>query len=570
MQIPARFYTLNYKTSGYVEPLDHTPVDDDSLGCVETPADADRALPGDYVEYDLTSQTCTLVRRTAHPALAGILDVCSKTIYGLTSRHVPIYLFHPFDKSYPPFRVGCSTKDRARNKVAVVRFDDWPKCDTFPRGNLERIIGDAGDLEAEIAGLAIYANPYWRPAAAAAAAAAAATAAALAPTPAPTQPIQPTQSLTADRKVLGPDWWTINIDPAGCKDVDDTLSFRQFPDSDAWEIVIGIADVAAAVSTGDPLDKAAELYAETVYSPTGEALRPMLPRALGEDVCSLRAGQERPVVGLYFIWNGEQICPDPVFGLYTIKNDATYTYDNVATAVIASAPDTTLASILTPLTAYIEQDAAGTTDPHNWVAACMKYYNMCAAFMLWAQNTGLLRANHPNDYCEREKLTSNGYSPNYETASPAYYVPATSARRNDSHWSISKSGPVLYCHATSPIRRYADLLNQRYLKAIIGTQTPTTVDASTADHLNCRQRSIKRANKRATLMTHLIAGPAIVEGTATAYIYGKTRVWIEKWHTFVSYNGELPVGEPVSFRFFVDTNKPSWSDRIVIEKVATA
>ncbi len=576
MQIPCRFQTGDYSHGGNLIILDyaHVEYDPDDRYCkdyidIYDPKDAGRALSGDYVEWDSETEKCTLVRRTAHPALAGILAVCSKTIYGLTSRHVPIYLFHPFDKSYPPFRVGCSTKDRTRNKVAVVRFDDWPAADTFPRANLERILGDAGDLEAELAGLAVYANPYWRPAASPLC-----PASALVTAPS-------TQPLTAVRTVLGSDWWTINIDPAGCKDIDDTLSFKHNPASGAWEIIIGIADVAAAVPAGDALDKAAELNAETVYSPAGEALRPMLPPALSEDVCSLRAGQERPIVGLRFIWNGTQICPDPKFGLYTIRNNATFTYEAAATAAIPAgtplacpgASMQPLADILTPLTAYMEREPVdASADPHKWVEACMKFYNMRAAFLLWSHDSGLLRVNDSNAYYERQRMTTHGYAPNYETVSPAYYTPAAPGRRDMSHWSISKSGPVLYCHATSPIRRYADLVNQRALKAIIVDERrplPTESDDK-ADHLNRRQRAIRRAGKRATLLTLLIAGPAVVEGTVVECMHGKSRVWIKEWNKFVRYNGELPVGEPVRFRFFADMNKPSWSERIVIEKVDTA
>jgi exoribonuclease R len=559
MSIAARFQTHNYKTGGYVSSDDPRLIDDGYAPYIDTPVAADRALPGDFVEFDLASHTCTLVRRTAHPALAGILDVCSKTIYGLTSRHVPIYLFYPFDKSYPPFRVGCSTKERTRNKVAVVRFDDWPKGDTFPRGNLERLIGEAGDLEAELAGLTHYANPYWRPAPAAP------------PAPAP-------QLLTAVRDVLGPDWWTINIDPAGCKDIDDTLSFRAVPDNDqAWEIIIGIADVAVAVPSGSPIDKAAELYAETVYSSAGEAVKPMLPPTLSEDTCSLRAGTERPVIGLRLVWDGKRICNDPVFGLYTITNNATYTYENVAAAALPGPAGPTLASILTPLTEFIEKDAVHAEDPHKWVEACMKFYNLRAAFLLWSHDSGLLRVNDSTDYNSRERMKSHNYAPNYDQVSPAYYVPATPGNRDSSHWSICKGGPVLYCHATSPIRRYADLVNQRALKAIIEADTTrtsgkvkVTAESTQAEHLNKRQRSIRRANKRAALMTSLIAGPAVVEGTAIEYMYGKTSIWIPTWRTFVRYNGELPLGETARFRFFADLNKPSWSDRIVIEKVAEA
>ena len=105
-------------------------------------------LNGDKVRiFDDRSPAIQLVERTKHATLSGVLVLNTKTIYGLTSRNVPIYLFHPFDRRYPPFRVGCRDGSRV-NKVATVTFEDWGPKDTFPRGVLVEIIGLAGDFEA--------------------------------------------------------------------------------------------------------------------------------------------------------------------------------------------------------------------------------------------------------------------------------------------------------------------------------------------------------------------------------------------------------------------------------------
>jgi len=84
----------------------------------------------------------------------------------------------------------------------------------------------------------------------------------------------------------------VTIDPQNAKDYDDALSIEPGSRPDTVTVGIHIADVAAYVPTGSAFDASARKRAFTVYLP-GRTL-PMLPAPLSADKCSLLEGQSRP------------------------------------------------------------------------------------------------------------------------------------------------------------------------------------------------------------------------------------------------------------------------------------
>jgi exoribonuclease R len=108
---------------------------------------ANKCLPGDHVAW--VNNKCQLELRDEHPPIVGTLELTNKSKYGLTTRGIPIYLFTPYNKSYPHFIVGCSEKDVSKNRIGLIKFDDWTTSSTFPRGNLQEVLGVSGNFEAE-------------------------------------------------------------------------------------------------------------------------------------------------------------------------------------------------------------------------------------------------------------------------------------------------------------------------------------------------------------------------------------------------------------------------------------
>jgi ribonuclease R len=85
---------------------------------------------------------------------------------------------------------------------------------------------------------------------------------------------------------------TFTVDPASARDFDDAVSAQR--EGDGARVWIHIADVAAHVRPGSPLDVEARRRANSTYVPA--AVEPMLPHALSSDACSLAPGVERLAV----------------------------------------------------------------------------------------------------------------------------------------------------------------------------------------------------------------------------------------------------------------------------------
>jgi len=81
----------------------------------------------------------------------------------------------------------------------------------------------------------------------------------------------------------------VTIDSAGTRDIDDALYAEA--QSSGWTLWIAIADPAALIEPGTPLDELAKTRATSAYFP--DQVLPMLPPALSEQLCSLQAGELR-------------------------------------------------------------------------------------------------------------------------------------------------------------------------------------------------------------------------------------------------------------------------------------
>lgn len=83
---------------------------------------------------------------------------------------------------------------------------------------------------------------------------------------------------------------TFTIDPSDAKDFDDALSIEQVSPG-TYRLGVHIADVSAYVAWGSSIDLDARARASSVY--LADRVIPMLPSALSENLCSLVPGEDR-------------------------------------------------------------------------------------------------------------------------------------------------------------------------------------------------------------------------------------------------------------------------------------
>jgi ribonuclease R len=118
---------------------------------------------------------------------------------------------------------------------------------------------------------------------------------------------------------------TLTIDPVTAQDYDDAISAEPLGD-DAWRIWVHIADVAAHVAPGSPVDREARLRGTSVYVPG--AVEPMIPTALSSDACSLVPGRDRPAVTVEMELRGATV-EKAAFHRSLIHSDERLDYDRV-------------------------------------------------------------------------------------------------------------------------------------------------------------------------------------------------------------------------------------------------
>jgi ribonuclease R len=119
---------------------------------------------------------------------------------------------------------------------------------------------------------------------------------------------------------------TFTIDPVDAKDFDDALSIKKLK-KDLYEIGVHIADVSHFVEPETALDDEAYKRATSVYLP--DRVNPMLPENISNVLCSLRPHEDKFTFSAVFEMNAKCEVKKAWIGKTIIHSDHRYTYEDV-------------------------------------------------------------------------------------------------------------------------------------------------------------------------------------------------------------------------------------------------
>jgi ribonuclease R len=350
----------------------------------------------------------------------------------------------------------------------------------------------------------------------------------------------------------------VTIDDEDARDFDDAVWAEPDTDPanrDGFRLLVAIADVAWYVRPGAPLDRAAAERGNSVYFP--DRVVPMLPEALSNGLCSLKPGEDRPCLAVELAIDAEGKKRRHRVFRAMMRSAARLTYRTVQDARdgIAGASSSVPPRVVDPLYgAYralararrergtldldlperrIVMSADGRVqsiaprsrfDSHRLIEEFMILANVAAAETLEARRAPVMYRVH--DEPSREKvealrafLEGLGYTlakgevlmprhfervlakaagtPNAQVVSEMILraqAQAAYGPENIGHFGLALRR---YCHFTSPIRRYADLLVHRALITALGLGPGGLPAEDNARHFVAVAEHVSMAERRA-------------------------------------------------------------------------
>jgi ribonuclease R len=382
----------------------------------------------------------------------------------------------------------------------------------------------------------------------------------------------------------------ITIDPPDAKDFDDAISLEE--DSKGHCVLgIHIADVSNFVPTGSVLDVEAKERGNSVYLP-GKTIA-MLPEVLSNGICSLQPGQKRFVKSAYLTYDDDGNVLSRRFANSVICSTQRLTYKEADKALKGQVkgikPEVVeLLRNMEALSRVIERrriknemlhldlpetelimdksgqvvDACPADDsyPHTIIEMFMVEANEAVASVLDRLNVGFMRRIHPEpDALSMKNLAklvkAFGFSLPRNPGRAAIqdllaavkgadcslavnlavlrsFEKAQYAPLHIGHFALASSN---YCHFTSPIRRYADLLVHRVLECYLQKQSgPKEQEQDLAEigkHITFTEQRAEDAEKELTtvLILQMLSGhigdelDCVVSGLASFGVFVQSR-----------------------------------------------
>jgi ribonuclease R len=399
---------------------------------------------------------------------------------------------------------------------------------------------------------------------------------------------------------------TFTVDPATARDFDDAVSARR--EGDGIRLWVHIADVAAHVPPGSPLDREARRRGNSTYAPG--AVEPMLPRALSEEACSLAPGVERLAVTaeielgrggrpgaasfyrsrirsderldydrLDLVFSGRVAAPDAIAEALAVARDAAAALGERRGATSLDVESFEPEFRFDSAGHVTGARAVAQTESHRLIERLMIVANEQVAQLLERKRVpAVYRVHARPDPPRIERMLEQLHDLEIPTpplrgtlapreaaelaAAASRLVTREATRRghgraaytslvlrslkqaryselNSGHAGL---GSAAYCHFTSPIRRYPDLIVHRALLATLGEGEPApsaTEAREVAWHCSERERGSTRVERKADdVCAAFLLQRELGERGAEASFEGEVSGLIRAG-AFVAFAGEL-------------------------------
>ena len=483
------------------------------------------------------------------PYIAGVLQTHSRYSFGLSKSGAQIYPFKPFEQGLPLFLVAskCMDKvkvcDKNKNQYAMIRYLEWKG--KYPRGSCERVFGSVDSIEAMFSCLPyVYSlvtiHPKFK---------------------IKRKRVFKRQmdklivdalsktDTTAYRK-LDPLLPIISVDPVGCIDIDDALSFEELDDG-MVRIGVHIADISLYLNSLHIHYPDWKLYdrvansLQSIYTPLKQF--PMLPENLAFHYASLREGEESYAMTVWLLYEPSadgclHLIPKGSYVEKTIivnmkafsYEEANELYHKSKTTKMASATSSTIEQLIDSSSSIAKKylpilwQKNKIWNSHNMIETFMIIANQFVGTYLMKNSnpsTPLIFRTHtkPLTILQEGPYLEDGSTASFSTcsskqsstllsflniyhSSAANYTIGSSSKKQTvasvySHYGLRLEN---YTHFTSPIRRFPDIYTHLIIKRYImkDTSVQPSIDYFHPDKLveciqniNCAQKQVKQLDR---------------------------------------------------------------------------
>ena len=487
-------------------------VDNNAIDIMVRPSDMGNALNGDIVRVKITRENGRTGKKEGK--VVEVVERRQTEFIGHIQLSDKFAFFVPdTDKPMPDIFIPLQYLNGAKNKDRVsAKLVKWDKDDKKPVGEVTAIMSPEDENDAAMKELLAQAGfPLFFPQDVLEAAA--------------ELPVVLDEAEIAKRRDCR-DIKTFTIDPVDAKDFDDALSIRKLP-SGLYEIGVHIADVSYYVLPDTDLDAEAYKRATSVYLP--DRVNPMLPEKISNELCSLRPNEDKFTFSAIFQMNEDAEVKQYWLGRTVIHSDKRYAYEDVQTIIDTKEGENVEDILLLHNLAqkfrqsrfkkgainFSSQEVRFTLDENAkpigiTVKESKPAHQLIEEFMLLAnktvaENISKIQINKQplpfpyriHDQPDPEKLApfvqyAKKYGHGFDASSPEKIASSfnqlledakgkpeqhvleqlgirTMAKAIYSTQNIGHYGLAFdfYCHFTSPIRRYPDVLVHRVLQTVL-------------------------------------------------------------------------------------------------------